>query len=88
MKAGRKPRADSRFTSQAARLATVVREAREQSKTTQQALADKAHVSVSWIAKLERGEIIEPGLFPVLTILRELGVTGEFAELLESMEPA
>lgn len=87
MKAGRKPKADSRFTGHAARLATVVREARDQAGTTQQELADKAHVSVSWVAKLERGEIIEPGLFPVLTILRELGVTGEFADLLESMEP-
>jgi len=88
MKPGRKPKADSRFIGHAQRLGARVREARDEAGMTQQELAERSRVSVSWIAKLERGDIVEPGLFPVLTVLRELGVTGDFADLLMSMERA
>ena len=34
-------------------------------------------MSQSWLAKFERGECNEPGLFPMLAILRELGMNPE-----------
>lgn len=42
---------------------------------TQQQLASRAGVSASWLAKLEQGSIREPGLFPVLSVVRELELT-------------
>lgn len=83
MKAGRKPKEDSRFTSNAARLAQIVREARGKAGLSQQQLADEAQVSLSWISKLEQGKIVEPGLFPVLTVLRVLRVGGDVLESTE-----
>lgn len=72
---GRKPRGDSAYLLNASRLGQVVREARDGAGVSQAALAVAAGVSVSWLAKLEQGQIGEPGLFPILAVLRELGVT-------------
>ena len=71
---GRKPRAESRFTGQAERLAQTVRDARAAVEVSQQEAATRAGVSLSWLAKLEQGAMVEPGLFPVLTLLRALDV--------------
>jgi len=74
VKPGRKPKAESAFIANASRLGQVVRDARASAEVTQAALASAAGVSPSWLAKLEQGQIGEPGLFPILAVLRELGV--------------
>jgi transcriptional regulator with XRE-family HTH domain len=62
-------------------LAATVRKCREDAGVSQERLAARAGVSLSWLSKLERGEIIEPGLFPILALLRELRVQPTFAVL-------
>lgn len=71
---GRKPKADSSFVEAASELAAFLKERRRVMGMTQQALANEAGVSESWLAKLEQGVILEPGLFPTLAVLRVLGV--------------
>lgn len=85
MKPGRKPKADSRFTDHAADLGRAVREARDKANLSRDDLAAQTGVSSSWIAKLERGDIIEPGLFPVLTVLRELGLSRRMGPMLNAV---
>lgn len=74
MRPGRKPRAENAFVANAARLGQVVQDARDERGLTQSALAVAAGVSPSWLGKLEQGRIGEPGLFPILAVLRELRV--------------
>lgn len=81
-KPGRKPRAESRFAPQAERLAATVREARVAAELSQQDAAERADVSLSWLAKLEQGAMVEPGLFPVLAVLRALDVEPVLDDLL------
>lgn len=59
---------------ESADLAAFLKERREAAGMTQQALASEARVSVSWLAKMEQGAIVEPGFFPVFAVLRALGV--------------
>jgi len=77
MSPGRRTRAESRFKAEASRLAILIRTEREKRSENQETLAVHAQVSTSWLAKLERGEIVEPGLFPVLSVLREMNVSFE-----------
>lgn len=75
MPPGRKPKNANQFLDDARRLAEVVRTARENLPISQEALMARPGLgSVSWLSKLERGEITEPGFFPVLALLRELGL--------------
>jgi transcriptional regulator with XRE-family HTH domain len=74
MRRGRMPRDQSRFRSDAERLASMIRSAREAADLSQEALAHAAGVSVSTVRKIETGGVVEPGFFPVMSILRELGV--------------
>lgn len=81
-KPGRKPRTESRFVVQAERLAHTVREARVVAELSQEEAAHRAQVTLSWFTKLEQGAMVEPGLFPVLCVLRALDVQPVIEELL------
>ncbi|MGP8000360.1 MAG: helix-turn-helix domain-containing protein [Streptosporangiaceae bacterium] len=74
---GRRRRADSQYTVQAARLALRLREIREQVGLTQEQLAARARVAVGTVRKIEQGAVIEPGYFTVMGLLNALGVTHE-----------
>jgi transcriptional regulator with XRE-family HTH domain len=78
---GRRRRADSRYSEQAARLAARLRELREGAGITQERLAALAGVGIATVRKLETGKVIEPGYFTVMALIRALGVTpGEIGE--------
>lgn len=70
---------------QAERLATAVQEARAAAELSQEEAARKADVSASWLAKLEQGLMVEPGLFPVLALLQALEADG--ADVLRAVTP-
>lgn len=86
VKPGRKPRAESRFTDEADRLAQLVKAARNGADLSQEEAANLADVSSSWLSKLERGAVIEPGLFPVLALLQALDVA-DVADVLRGITP-
>jgi transcriptional regulator with XRE-family HTH domain len=71
---GRKPRVDSRYAAQAARLAARLRGLRVQAGLTQEQLAVRAQVAVATVRKIETGAVVEPGYFTVITLLHALGV--------------
>ena len=79
--AGRRPRADSAYTADAAALASAIRSARHRRRMTQERLAWAAGLSLSTVRKIETGEVVEPGFFPVMTILSVLGVEPSQLEL-------
>ena len=48
---------------------------------TQERLAYTTGLSLSTVRKIETGEVVEPGFFPVMTILAVLGVEPSQLEL-------
>lgn len=72
---GRRTRADSRYATQAARLAVQLREHRESQGMTQVRLASDASVGLSTVRKIETGAVVEPGYFTVLAIMSVLGIS-------------
>jgi transcriptional regulator with XRE-family HTH domain len=68
------PREKSRFLKDAQHLAASIRAAREEAQMSQEALAFAAGVSASTVRKIETGGVVEPGFFPVMAILRQLGL--------------
>jgi transcriptional regulator with XRE-family HTH domain len=48
---------------------------------TQERLAYTSGLSLSTVRKIETGEVVEPGFFPVMTILTVLGVEPSQLEL-------
>lgn len=74
---GRRRRADSQYSAEAARLALRLREIREQVGLTQEQLAVRARVAVATVRKIEQGAVTEPGYFTVIGLLDALGVTHE-----------
>ena len=86
VKPGRKSRAESRYTGEADRLAQLVKAARNGADLSQEDAANLADVSASWLSKLERGAVVEPGLFPVLALLQALEIA-DVAEVLRGITP-
>ena len=74
---GRRRRADSRYSEQAAQLAAQLRGLRQQEGLSQEELASRAAVAVSTVRKIETGIVIEPGYFTVLALLEALGAGHE-----------
>lgn len=74
---GRMKRANSRYKEQAECLAVRLREIREEHSLSQEKLAARAGVSVATIRKIEKGTVVEPGFFTVLSITEALGVTAD-----------
>lgn len=74
MPAGRAKREESRFREQAKRLGTRLRLLRGEHGMTQEQLAARAQVAVSTLRKIERGHVIEPGYFTVLSLATALGI--------------
>lgn len=74
---GRRKRAESRYTEEAALLAARLRALREQRGMTQEQLAARAEVSIATVRNIERVAVVEPSLFIVLAIVRVLGATIE-----------
>ncbi|MBG0830032.1 helix-turn-helix domain-containing protein [Planomonospora sp. ID67723] len=72
---GRRKREVSRYADQAARLSAQLRALREQAGMTQLELAIRAEVSESTVRKIEQGQVIEPGFFLVMALLKALGTT-------------
>jgi transcriptional regulator with XRE-family HTH domain len=72
---GRSRRADSRYTVQAAELASRLRELRQDAGMTQEHLAARAGVAVATVRKIETGAVIEPGYFTVLALMGALGAS-------------
>ena len=72
--AGRRPRADSAYAADAVVLASAIRAARHRRQMTQERLAYTTGLSLSTIRKIETGEVVEPGFFPIMAILTVLGV--------------
>lgn len=66
---GRRRRADSRYASQAARLAGQLRQLRENAGITQERLAAQAGVSIATVRKIETGKVVEPGYFTVMALM-------------------
>lgn len=56
-------------------LAHQIQSARRKAHLTQQQLCEKAHLSYSTLAKIERGAIKEPSVFTVNTIAQNVGIT-------------
>jgi transcriptional regulator with XRE-family HTH domain len=71
---GRKKRTDSRYTSQAAELATQLRDLRTRAELTQEQLAARAGIALSTLRKIETGHIVEPGYFTVLAMLNAMEI--------------
>lgn len=71
---GRRPRTESLYAVDAARLASAIRTAREAKGLTQEDLAHASELSLSTVRKIERSAIVEPGFFPVMAMLAVLGV--------------
>lgn len=74
---GRVKRVNSRYSEQAERLAARLREIREEHGLSQEKLAARAGLSVATIRKIEKGAVVEPGFFTVLSIAEALGVTAD-----------
>lgn len=72
---GRMKRVNSRYKEQAEHLATRLRGIREERGLSQERLAAEAGLSVATIRKIEKGAVVEPGFFTVLSIADALGVT-------------
>jgi transcriptional regulator with XRE-family HTH domain len=68
-------RVNSRYKEQAEHLATRLRGIREERGLSQERLAAEAGLSVATIRKIEKGAVVEPGFFTVLSIADALGVT-------------
>lgn len=56
-------------------LGTVLQQARQAAGLTQQQLCQKAHLSYSTLAKIERGAIKSPSIFTIKTIAEVLGTS-------------
>jgi transcriptional regulator with XRE-family HTH domain len=74
---GRRRRAESRYSEQAAQLARWLCDRREQAGLSQESLASRAQVAVATVRKIEKGVVIEPGYFTVVALLRALGARRE-----------
>ena len=74
---GRSRRADSRYVTQAGRLAARLRDLRERAGLSQERLAAQAEVAVSTVRKIETGAVVEPGYFTVMALINVLGASGE-----------
>jgi transcriptional regulator with XRE-family HTH domain len=74
---GRRSRADSRYSVQAAGLAARLRGLREHAGLTQERLAAQAEVAVSTVRKIETGAVVEPGYFTVMALMKVLGASPE-----------
>ena len=72
---GRRKRADSRYSTQAAELAGLLRSRREAAGITQEHLAWTAGVGLSTVRKIETGVVVEPGYFTVLALIAVLGIS-------------
>lgn len=72
--AGRRPRTESLYALDAAKLAAAIRTAREAKGLTQEDLAHASELSLSTVRKIERSAIVEPGFFPVIAMLTVLGL--------------
>lgn len=79
--AGRRPRADSAYVADAAALASAIRAARHGRQITQERLAYATGLSLSTVRKIETGEVVEPGFFPIMAILTVLGIEPSQLEL-------
>jgi transcriptional regulator with XRE-family HTH domain len=72
---GRRPKANSRYAPQAARLADQLRQLRENAGITQERLAAEAGVSVATVRKIETGKVVEPGYFTVMALIAVFGTS-------------
>ncbi|MBS0954987.1 helix-turn-helix domain-containing protein [Lactiplantibacillus plantarum] len=63
----------------------IIRNKRKKSQLTIEELAEKANVSISYLAKLERGELTDTSYSRLNRVLRELDLN--FTDVLQSQEP-
>jgi FMN phosphatase YigB (HAD superfamily) len=63
----------------------VLQQARKSAGLTQQAMCEKTGISLSTLAKVERGAIASPSVFTILQIAQTLGISMD--ELLGGVEP-
>jgi transcriptional regulator with XRE-family HTH domain len=70
---GRRRRADSRYTDQAMLLAVRLRVLREQAGLSREQLASSAGLAVATVRNIETGNVVEPGYFTVMALIRALG---------------
>jgi transcriptional regulator with XRE-family HTH domain len=75
---GRRRKENSRYASQAARLAGQLRELRENAGITQEHLAAQAGVSIATVRKIETGVVMEPGYFTVMALMSVFGMGPEY----------
>ncbi|WEV69255.1 helix-turn-helix transcriptional regulator [Bifidobacterium sp. ESL0775] len=56
-------------------LSATIRDARKAAKLTQTELAKRTSIPRSWLAQLENGKIVNPGLERILTLFSALNIT-------------
>ncbi|WP_298944635.1 helix-turn-helix transcriptional regulator [uncultured Microbacterium sp.] len=66
------PASTKRDPGDANHLASSVRQVRRKARLTQEALAQRAGISISTVRNLEQGVVVDPGVFQVAAIARAL----------------